>query len=66
MAGQPLAIGAARVVSGSLRALAVSYFQSLAFNAMQPRTQRVYRNTIDRLCEQADKIGKKMATILPR
>jgi integrase len=60
MAGQPLVIGAARVVSGSLRALAVSYYQAFAFNAMQPRTQRVYRNTIDRLCEQTDKVGKKI------
>jgi hypothetical protein len=40
-----------------MRALAMSYFQSPDFHSMQSRTQRIYRNIIERLCEQKDKLG---------
>ena len=42
-----------------MRALAVSYFQSVDYRSMQARTQRVYRGLIERFCEQADKDGNK-------
>jgi integrase len=52
----------AQVKVGSLRALAVSYYQSVNFRLMQARTQRVYHNIIDRLCEQTDKTGRKIGS----
>ena len=58
MAGQPLQIGSSRVNPGSLHAFAVSYFNSIGFRSMNPKTQRVYRNIIDRFCaEHGDKRG---------
>jgi integrase len=59
IAGQPLAIGAARVKPGSLRALAVSYFTSIQFNSMKASSQRVRRRIIDRFCEQLDQDGQR-------
>ncbi len=57
MAGQPLEIGNNRVKPGTMRALAVSYFNSVGFRSMQPSTQSVYRNIISRFCEQAGATG---------
>jgi integrase len=61
LAGQPapIEIGGARTKPGSMRALAVSYSQSVEYRSMQPRTQRIYRGMIDRFCEQTDKGGNK-------
>jgi integrase len=59
LAGQPLVIGAKRVKPGTIRALAVSYFSSIAFNSMKPGSQRVRRRIIDRFCEQTDQAGQK-------
>jgi integrase len=61
VAGQsaPIGIGAARTKPGSMRALAVSYFQSVDYRSMQAKTQRTYRSMIGRFCEQADKDGNK-------
>jgi integrase len=61
IAGQPASIdvGAKRIKPGSMRALAISYFQSVDYRSMQGRTQRVYRGLIERFCEQADKGGNK-------
>jgi integrase len=61
VAGQsaPVDAGARRTKPGSMRALAVSYFQSVDYRSMQVRTQRVYRGLIERFCEQADKDGNK-------
>jgi integrase len=57
-AAPKLEIGASRTKPGSLQAFAVSYFNSASFQSMAPRTQRVYRNIIDRLCaEHGDKRG---------
>jgi integrase len=50
-------VGANRTKPGSMRALAVSYFQSVAYRSMTARTQRVYRNMIERFCEKIDKKG---------
>jgi hypothetical protein len=59
LAGQPLGIGSSRVKPGTIRALAVSYFNSTDFRSMKPSTQSVYRNLINRFCEEADKEGRK-------
>ena len=61
MAGQPasLDVGAKHTKPGSIRALAISYFQSVDYRSMQARTQRVYRGLIERFSEQADKDGNK-------
>lgn len=59
IAGQPLAVADGRVKPGTIRALAVSYYNSVAFRTMKSSTQSVYRNIIDRFCEEADKQGQK-------
>ncbi|OPY95699.1 hypothetical protein A5906_06895 [Bradyrhizobium sacchari] len=66
-----LNIGADRVVPHSIRALAVAYYDSAAFRALDPdSTQKVYRNIIDRFCRETDKDGqaygdKSAVTIKP-
>jgi integrase len=66
--GQPLEIGTARVKSGTMRALATSYFDSagpiansecMGFRSMKHSTQSVYRNIIERFCEERGKNGIK-------
>jgi len=57
-AGQPKEIGSKRTIPGTIRALAVSYYNSLAFRSMKTITQSVYRNIIDRFCGETDKDGK--------
>jgi integrase len=57
MAGQHAPAASRRIMPGTLRALAVSYFGSAAFLSMKPRTRRVYRNRIDQLCRQKDSNG---------
>src|SRR5262245_44259160 len=59
LAGQPLLIGSERVKPGTIRALAVSYYNSVAFRSMKPSTQSVYRNIIDRFCRETDKEGHR-------
>jgi integrase len=59
LAGQPMQIGGARVKPGSFRALAVSYFNSMGFRRLKATTQTLYRNAIERLCEQTDREGRK-------
>ena len=53
-----------------MRALSVSYFRSLADLQMQPSTRGVYRNAIERLCQQTDAngavYGDKRATTMQR
>src|SRR5256885_16169377 len=72
LAGQSASIdiGFKRAKPGSMRALAVSYFQSVDYRSMRARTQRVYRGMIERFCEQADKdgnkFGDKRATLIRR
>jgi integrase len=52
LAGQQalLPVGASRVIPGTLRAVAASYFATAGFRAKRPSTQYSYRNIIDRLC----------------
>jgi len=68
MAGQPPEIGAARVKAGTMRALAVSYFNSagriqnsecVGFKSLKGNTQSVYRNIIERFCDETGKTGVK-------
>jgi integrase len=58
LAGQPLEIGSARVKPGTIRALTVSYFNSLEFRAMKPSSQSVRRNIIEKFCRETDKAGQ--------
>jgi integrase len=56
LAGQPLQVGGARTKPGTIRALAVSYYNSVGFRSCKPSTQTKYRRIIDRLCrEHGDK-----------
>ena len=52
-------IGSSSVRPGTIRALAISYFNSSGFRSMKPITQSVYRNLINRLCEETDKEGHR-------
>jgi len=68
LTGQPVLIGSERVKPGTIRALAISYYNSVAFRSMKPSTQSVYRNIIDRFCQETDKEGhehgdKRAATL---
>ena len=59
LAGQPTPVGAARVLPGTIRTLAVSYYNSLAFRSMKANTQSVYRNILDRFCHERDTQGQE-------
>lgn len=59
LAGQPTQIGSERVIPGTIRALAVSYFNSLDFHSMKANSQYVRRKIIERFCEEVDKGGQK-------
>lgn len=59
LAGQLAPIGGARVRPGTFRALAVSYYNSLAFRSMKANTQSVYRNILDRFCRELDREGRE-------
>ena len=52
LAGQPAEIGSARTNPGTVRALAVSYFNSSDFSSLKPSSQAIYRGLIDRFCIQ--------------
>jgi integrase len=58
LAGQPYEVGSARTRPGTIRAVALSYFDSVAFRSLKPITQSTYRNIISRFCEEADKEGR--------
>jgi integrase len=52
LAGQPLHIGSARTKPGTVRALAVSYFNSSEFRSLRSSSQAIYRGLIDRFSVQ--------------
>ena len=58
LAGQPPAIGAAGVLPGSMRALAISYYSSPEYLAMKGSSQRVRRNIIEKFCREIDANGQ--------
>ncbi len=54
-----LHIGSDRVIPRSIRALAIAYYDSVAFKiGLKPITQGVYRNIIERFCRDTDKNGQ--------
>jgi integrase len=59
--GQPEAIGEKRTAPGTMRALAVSYFQSSEFTSLQPSSQKSYRSVIEAFCDQHG--DKRVATL---
>ena len=59
LGGQPPQATCGKIRPGTMRALAVGYFNSLAFRSMKPITQSVYRNIIERFCRETDKQGKE-------
>jgi integrase len=59
LAGQPAQIGSERVKPGTIRALTVSYYNSIGFRSMKPITQSVYRNIVDRFCREKDREGRE-------
>ena len=54
--GQPF--GSERLKAGSMHALAVSYFNSPSYSAMQAITRQQYRNMIEAFCRKQDKEGR--------
>ena len=63
LAGQPLEIGSARVKPGTIRSLAVSYFNSIEFRFLKSSSKAVYRNIIERFCREH---GDKRVALLQR
>jgi integrase len=72
LAGQPIEVGAGRVIPGSMHALAISYYNhtSSEYLRMKPNSQRVRRNVIEHFCRERDVNGRcngdKPAAILQR
>jgi integrase len=70
IAGQSAAIGATRVLPGSMHALAISYYSSADYLRMKANSQRVRKNIIERFCREADASGQrngdKRAALLQR
>ena len=53
MAERPLEIGASRTKPGTIRALAVAYYNGGEFRNLRPASQRTYRQVIDWLLSRA-------------
>jgi integrase len=54
-------IGASRTLPGTINALVVSYFNSMAFQALAPETRRTRRNILERFrAEHGDKRSAKL------
>jgi integrase len=70
LAGQPPPIGGSRVKPGTIRALAASYYGSVAFRELKLGSQRAYRTAIEKFCRETDKDGRpygdKSATAIQR
>ncbi|HMF25574.1 MAG TPA: tyrosine-type recombinase/integrase [Pseudolabrys sp.] len=63
LAGQLMQVGGSRVKPGTVRALAISYYNSLSFRSLKPSSQAIYRRIIDRFCREH---GDKRAATLQR
>src|SRR5262245_57285523 len=63
MAGQPAPIGAARVLPGSMHALAISYYGSAEYLAMKANSRAVRRGIIERFCRELDANGQRNGDI---
>ena len=64
LAERPLEIGASRTKSGTIRALAVAYYNSGEFRNLRPASQTTYRQVNDRFCREHG--GKGVATLEPK
>ncbi len=63
LADQPvIEPGSANVKAGTMRALAISYFQSPGFGVLKPGSQVAYRRTIENFCKRIDQAGKEYGT----
>jgi integrase len=62
LAGQPVEIGAARVVPGSMHALAISYYHNSCsdYLRMKPISQQTRRRVIEHFCRELDVKGQRM------
>jgi integrase len=60
LAGQPTQIGGGRMKPGTMRALALSYFNTAHYRALAPSTQSVYRNIIMKFCNERDRAGDEL------
>ncbi len=64
LSDQPkIELGASRTMPGTIRALAVSYFNSVDFRSLEPSTQAAYRYTIDAFTREH---GDKRTAVLRR
>src|SRR6516225_3551300 len=63
LAGQLVQVGSTRVKPGTIRALAISYYNSLGFRSLKASSQAIYRRIIDRFCREH---GDKRAVTLQR
>ena len=63
LAGQLVLVGSTRVKPGTIRALAISYYNSLGFRSLKASSQAIYRRIIDRFCREH---GDKRAVTLQR
>jgi hypothetical protein len=52
LAGQPVMPGSAQIRAGSIRALTISYYGSIAFVSQSRRSQYVRRGLLDRFCQE--------------
>lgn len=57
---------AAKPATGSLRALCSGYFTSAAYRQLEPRTQRIRRNILERFCDNAGDGDKPFAMLQAR
>jgi integrase len=61
LAGQPAPVGDSRTIPGSMRALAISYYNGAAFRSLRASSQYERRGTIDRFCREHG--DKRVATL---
>jgi integrase len=61
LAGQFVQVGSSHVKLGTMRALAISYYNSLGFRSLKPSSQAIYRRIIDRFCREHG--DKRVATL---
>jgi integrase len=57
LAGQPIEIGSKKIKPGTMRALAVSYFNSLEFHSLRASSQSKYRGIIESFCSDKGTTG---------
>lgn len=61
LAGQFVQVGSSHLKLGTMRALAISYYNSLGFRSLKPSSRAIYRRIIDRFCREHG--DKRVATL---